>query len=119
MRTLKRNLKTVYYAYPVGKEDVLDGDGNSTGEYTVIYCTPIPLSANVGLEGGKVHLGGYNLSVTSASRTLVSDDMNCTIPDDSVFWIDTPIENHYNYVLSKPVQRSLNSIKITVERVKT
>lgn len=85
MRTQRRNLKTVYYAYPTGKNDTRDDDGNLTGEYTLTYSTPLPLKANVGIEGGNVHLGNYNVAVASGLRTLVSDEIDANIPEDSVF----------------------------------
>lgn len=115
MRALNRNRRLLYYAQQKGREEIADENGNYTGEYSIVYTIPLPLYMNIGVEGGSWSLEQYGITKPN-SRTLITDDMRCPLVETSVLWIDTPITKPFNYVVTS-VSRSLNNVKITVERV--
>lgn len=116
MRTLKRNQRPVYYALYSGVQELTDEYGNYTGEYAPSYSTPTMKRMNVSSEKGTADVAQFGID-TPYSKTIVTDDMDCPIKEDSVLWIDkTPQDGEYNYVVVC-VAKSINSITYAVREV--
>lgn len=124
MRTLLRNLRTLYYCQYDHREDIIDEDGNITGDYRIIYQDPVPLKANISTARGTVQDEVFGQDI-SYDRVVICDDPDCPINEDSVLFVDKPPEMDdtvspprpiYDYVVRR-VARSLNSVAYAIERV--
>jgi len=121
MRCLAKNKKVLYYALYSGKTELVDGDGNSTGEYVITHGTPMVMKANVSPATGNYDLNLYGIN-GQYSHVIVTDDMSCLIDTNSVIWLDKePVVNSvvtpYNYVVVR-VSKSLTNIAIAIQEVK-
>lgn len=118
MRTLNRNMRTLYYALVDTESGELDEWGN---EYKVTYQTPVAMQANIGTSSGYVGIEqfGNNLKY---DKVIVTTDMDCPIDETTVCCIDrepsynTSGELLYDYRVRR-VSKSLNSISIALEKV--
>lgn len=116
MKCLERNKKLIYYANFQGVEPILSDEGYETGESAPQYSSPTPLKINVSSASGEnaTRLFGDFIDY---DKTLVTSDMNLTISEESVFWIDeTDISQPFDYIVKK-VAKGLNSILIAVKKV--
>lgn len=123
MHCLERNKTTLYYATLKSKTEVTDDYGNKTGQYTLVYNTPVEYRANVRWDSGAVQLEGFGLNA-SGTRRLVCSDLGCPIDIDTVLWIGrTPDSNGYagtvkpNYVVAGVPEKSLNHVAYTLQEV--
>ena len=87
MRTLLRNLRTLYYCLYDHKEEIKDEDGNATGDYVIYYKPPVPLKANISTARGTVQdeVFGQNISY---DKVVMCEDPDCPIDEDSVLFVD-------------------------------
>ena len=87
MRTLLRNLRTLYYCLYDHKEEIMDEDGNATGDYVIYYKPPVPLKANISTARGTVQdeVFGQNISY---DKVVMCEDPDCPIDEDSVLFVD-------------------------------
>lgn len=115
MRLLRRNLKTVYWKNYVGKTQIVDSNGLKTGEYAITYSDLYEAKMNVSASRGVASEEMFGIS-TNYSKVLMTADMNCSIDEHSILWIDTDTSNPYNYVVVQ-VAKSLNSIAYAVREV--
>lgn len=124
MRTLLRNLRTLYYCQYDHREDIIDEDGNITGDYRIIYQDPVPLKANISTARGTVQDEVFGQDI-SYDRVVICDDPDCPINEDSVLFVDklpemddtvSPPRPIYDYVVRRAA-RSLNSVAYAIERV--
>ena len=120
MRTLQRNKRDVWYALYLGEVEVVDEDGNYTGETEIAYGDPVHIRANVSPATGNTNMEMFG-NFSDYSRVVVTDDVSIPVNENAVMWIDTePTEGHgiegYNYIV-KRVARSFNSVAIAVEDV--
>lgn len=123
MHGLARNQTTVYYALFKSKSEIVDSNGNKTGQYRLSYSSPVALSANVRWDSGAVEFAGFGLS-GNAQRRMIVCDPNCPITIDTVLWIGiTPDSNGYdgqitpNYVVAGAPERSLNQAAYLLQEV--
>lgn len=118
----ERNKRTVWYALYEGTTEIVDPDGNKTGERLPVYgkvrAMRVNISGTSGLTNnnlsGKVEYQPYgqqNMYVMTLNP-LPSD---CRIDEMSVFWVDTkPVlkedgttDTPYDHVIYR-IARSLN-----------
>lgn len=116
MRCLNRNKQTLYYALYQGETEEQDSDGNYTGERTITYGDPVKFKANISAARGESALNPFGIE-TNYSKTIVTDDLNCPIKEDTILWIGKdPTEDPYNYMVVKKAE-SLNSIMYAIREV--
>lgn len=110
MRNLARNKIPVTYHLYVGNYEVVDDEGNYTGEKPPTYSDPVTIKASVSAARGTADLDmfGVNLSYTN---TVIVDDMSCPIDEHSKLVI-----NNEPYAVVR-VAKSLNHIAYAVMRV--
>lgn len=116
MQSLARNKQTLYYATYSGITDVVDADGNLTGEKATSYSFPVKACMNIAPNTGRV-VTSYFGNDTNYSHILCTTDMSCPINQNTRVWIgQTPNQSadNWNFVV-KRVAKSLNSILIAVE----
>ena len=118
MRTMTRNKIRIFYANYRDKVPVKDEYGNITGEYEILYDTPVEVKANVSAARGESTTRQFGEDVRY-DRIIVLDDPTFPITETSILWIDTlPGESNapHDYIV-KQVARSLNSVSIAVSKV--
>lgn len=114
MRTLLRNKQTFYYALYNGVVD-RKVDGLYTGEKVVSYSDPVEMSANVSAARGSSDVELFGID-TPYSRTIVTDDMECPIKEDSVIWYGIAPTGKPNYKVTA-IAKSLNSIVYAIREI--
>ena len=124
MKTIQRNQVKVWYALCEGEEEILDEDGNRTGEYDLKYSDPVPVWMVLSPHRGSAAREPYGIS-TNYSRTMTTGDMDCPIAEDSVLWIGTDpvlelegqsIKIPHNFIVVR-VSPSLNYITYAIREV--
>ena len=122
MRGLDRNKKTVYYALYTGKTEIVDADGNRTGQFIEGYSDPVAISVNVSAARGTADMEQFGIEA-NYSRTLVSCDMSLPIDTDSILWVDVVPDADgedgavkHDYVVVT-VATSINSKTIAIREV--
>lgn len=115
MRCLKRNQTTVYYALLQDSIEETDEYGNVTGQFDSVYSDPVKVKLNVSPARGTVDIEQFGINA-NYSRTIVTDDINCPINENSILWIGRDITEPYNYVVVG-VARSINSITYAIREV--
>ena len=124
MRLQARNKRDIYYALNSGNTATYDSDGFYTGENNPTYGAPVKAKMHVSPARRKSELEMFGIA-SPYDITLLTDDMNCPIAEDSVLWINkspyTNVEGVYtshNYVVTR-VAVSLNHISYLARRVET
>lgn len=116
MRGLKRNKQNIYYALYEGKREITDEYGNKTGESEVLYSTPVLVKMSISASKGNSELDLFGINI-NYTKTIITDDINCPIKEDSIIWIGTSPQNEpHNYVVVQ-VAKSLNNIAYAVREV--
>ena len=88
MRCMARNKSRFYYASYIGETEIIDENGNTTGEYEVSYSNPIEVLGNVSAAQGEMQSRQFGES-ESYDKVIVLDDRNATINEHSILWVDT------------------------------
>ena len=123
MRLLHRNKVRIFYANYRDKIPLTDEYGNMTGEYEIVYDTPVEVKANVSAARGEATTRQFG-DDESYDRIIVLDDPKIPIAVTSIFWIDTlpeiaedgSTDTPHDYIV-KQVAASLNSVSIAVSKV--
>lgn len=120
MRCLQRNKQQIYYSLYQGKNEIIDSDGNRTGEYTKTYSTPVSLQVNISANRGANELELFGANIVY-DNTIVTE-LGCPMDEHTKLWVGIPaLDNNntvlpYNYVVVKKAQ-SLNSITYAIKKV--
>ena len=85
MRTTQRDKRTIYYALYNGVTEIVDEDGNYTGEYEVSYGTPTKARMNVSGGRGQAQIEMFGID-NPFTRTAVTDDLTTEFNTDTIFW---------------------------------
>lgn len=110
MRNLERNKRTIYYTLYMGLVEAVDENGYYTGEKPPQYSDPVAIKGSVSAARGSTDLDLFGINVPY-TNTIIVDDMDCPVDENSLFWID---ENPYAVVL---VAKSLNHITYAVRKL--
>lgn len=145
MKCLKRNQKYLYYCLLQNSNaEIVDDNGNRTGERIAVYASAVTMQANVSPATGEAATEQFG-DLTGYDRVIVTDWMDCPINESTVLFLDkqpayvsdsvkiyvapvppstTPSSKTqsysaplYDYVVRR-VSKSLNSISIAVSKVK-
>lgn len=121
MKCLHRNKRKFFYALFREKIAIKDEYGNDSGEYKVVYDSPVEMSANVSAATGEAQVEQFGNSLLY-DKVIITDDTNCPIDEHSVLCIDTlPSYDKdgnliYDYIVKK-VAKSLNTVSFAVSKV--
>lgn len=121
MKLLNRNTRTIYYRLYEGQKDVLDEDGNKTGEKTVAYSEAKELRCSVSPASGKTQIEMFG-NLDSYDKAVVTDDVNCPIDENTILFVDkSPDEDADGNPLPdyriRKVAKSLNCISYAISKV--
>ena len=130
MRTLNKNKQTIYYALLKDRETestketiVVDGQTVTIdeGDYTIVYDTPTPFSANISFSGSDSVDVEFGIDMSAYDAVIVTDMKAIPITETSLIWFETePPEDEndgstadYSVVA---VRHSLNFTKAILKR---
>ena len=116
MRTVKRNKRPVAYAFYSGMMDLIDSDGNYTGETEITYTTPVKTLMNVSGGRGQADIALFGL-VSNFSRTAVTEDLETKFNTETVFWIDADPDTELHDYRVVAVARTINQVVLALEEV--
>lgn len=116
MRTTQRDKRTIWYALYLGTEDVVDDDGNYTGEHTVNYSAPICARMNVSGGRGRADVEMFGID-TPFTKVAVTDDLKTPFDTDTIFWFGAdPQTEQHNYRVTG-ISRTINQVVIALAEV--
>lgn len=115
MTDCKRNQQTIYYSLYQGTTDILDSDGNNTGEKTKLYSDPKKLKISLTGGTGNVVVETFG-NDDQVNRAMVTHNTKCPIDKDSILWIDVLTTDPYNYIVTRKA-KSINSIVYGIKQV--
>lgn len=114
MRTLKRNKQKIWYSLYQGNQEVIDSDGNYTGERAKTYSTPVSMKVNLSPATGNTQIEGFGVNA-DYSHVIVTDEMDCPIDEKALIWIgDTLAEAQQHTYMVARIARSLNNLRIAI-----
>lgn len=121
MRCLHRNKRKFYYALFKEKVAIKDEYGNDSGEYRVVYQTPVEMKANVSAATGEAQVEQFGNSLLY-DKVIITDELDCPVDEHSVLCIDSPpsYDNDGNLIFDyivKKVAKSINTISFAVSKV--
>lgn len=121
MRTTHRDKRTIWYALYQGLTDVVDSDGNYTGEKTVSYATPIKAKMNVSGGRGQAAIEEFGID-NPFTRTAVTDDLSTPFDTDTIFWFGiSPTDEQGNAVPHNyqcvGVVRTINGLTLALKEL--
>ena len=113
MRTVQRNKRTIWYALYNGVTEVVDEDGNYTGEQEVSYGEPIQARMNVSGGRGQAEIELFGVD-NPFTRTAVTDDLDTLFNTDTIFWFEAdPLVDPHNYRCTG-VSRTINQVVLAL-----
>lgn len=131
MRCMNRNKSKLWFARYLGNEEILDENGNRTGQYASNYGKPVSIMANVSAAKGDSATRQFG-DDEAYDKVIVHDNPHLAIDEYSVLWIDRmPTRDRtgnlaldqngheitpHDYIV-KRVARSINSVSITISKV--
>lgn len=121
MRCLHRNKRKFYYALFKEKLAIKDEYGNDSGEYRVVYQTPVEMKANVSAATGEAQVEQFGNSLLY-DKVIITDELDCPVDEHSVLCIDSPPSYDkdgnliFDYIVKK-VAKSINTISFAVSKV--
>lgn len=116
MRTTQRDKRTVAYAFYDGVTEIINSDGEHTGEYEVHYTVPIKARMNVSGGRGAADVAMFGFD-SAYARSIVTEDLDTPFNTETVFWIenDPDTEPHDYRVVG--VSRTINQVVIALAEV--
>ena len=108
MRGLIRNKQPVWYANYLGKTEIIDINGNRTGEFTESYSEPVMAMMNLAPPKGYVDWNPFGVYIPY-DLAAMTHEMDLPIKETSVFWVGIEPTEHYNYVVVR-IGRSINNV---------
>ena len=116
MRTSHRDKRPVAYASYVGQTEMVDDNGDYTGEYDVEYSTPIKTLMNVSGGRGQADVALFGLT-QNFSRTAVTQDLETKWNTEMVMWVERdPDTEPFDYRIVD-VARTINQVVLALEEV--
>lgn len=121
MKCLERNKSDFFYLLFDKKEPVIDGNGRKTGEYRVVYKSPVKYRASISAAKGEASTEQFG-SDLKYDKVIVTDDIDCPMDENSVLFVDKKPEFDsdgnpiFDYIVKK-VARSLNFASYAISKV--
>lgn len=120
MRVVQRNKQDIYYALYQGLLEIIDDEGNYTGEQEVSYTSPVKARMNVSGGRGQAEIELFGID-NPFTRTAVTDDLSTEFDTDTIFWFGVvPGQSAsavpHNYRCTG-VSRTLNQVVIAIAEI--
>ena len=118
MRLVHRDKRPVAYAFYDGVTELIDDDGNYTGEYEVHYTAPVKTLMNVSGGRGQADIALFGLTQTFG-RTAATQDLDTKWNTETVMWIEKdPDTEPFDYRVVA-VSRTINQVVLALSEVET
>lgn len=123
MRLQERNITSFYYANYIGKKELIDEEGNRTGQYEVVRTKPAITRGNVSGNFGRIEMQRFGGSFNYDKR-IALEDYNVPIDEFSVLWVEVdPMLDEegyptvgFDYVVTK-TSRTINYYVVAIQKV--
>ena len=116
MRTVQRNKREISYALYSGVTDVVDSEGNLTGEQEITYATPVTTRMNVSGGRGRAEIELFGVE-NPFTHTVVTDDLTTPFDTDTAWWVNAdPATDPHNFRCTG-VSRTINQVVIALAEV--
>lgn len=120
MRDLARNQQTVYYKLYLGETEIIDTDGNSTGNYAPTYGELKNLKISVSANKGDTEATAFGTAL-DYDKTLSTADTSCEIDENAILWLEdadptSQTPDPYNYIVLKKA-KSINQVLYAIKKV--
>lgn len=116
MRVVRRNRRPVAYAFYQGVTDVINDEGELTGEHEISYSEPVKALMNVSGGRGQADINLFGIG-SSTMRTIVTEDLTTPFSEETVFWIETdPDTEPFDYRVVN-ISRTVNQVVIAIDEV--
>lgn len=116
MRTSQRDKRPVAYAFYEGVTEIINSNGERTGEYEVSYTTPIKTLMNVSGGRGAADVAMFGFD-SAYARSIVTDDLTTPFNTETVFWIETDPDTEPHDYRVVGVSRTINQVVIALTEV--
>ena len=121
MKQLKRNKQRFYYALLDTEdlvEEILDENGQGTGEYAPKRLDPIEVWGNIAVPTGFTNIEKFG-NIVSYDIVITLEDKDTPINESTVLWVYTnPNEDEPWDFMVRRVARSLNSATLQCAQAK-
>ena len=116
MRTVQRNKRTIWYALYNGVTEVVDEDGNYTGEQEVSYGEPIQARMNVSGGRGQAEIELFGVD-NPFTKTAVTDDLTTPFTTDTIWWFEADPETDPHNYRCTGISRTINQVVIALAEI--
>lgn len=120
MRTTQRDKRTIWYALYQGVTEIVDDDGNYTGEYAVSYSTPVKARMNVSGGRGQAAIEAFGID-NPFTMSVVTDDLTTPFDTDTIFWFGITPGSSYDDVAHNykcvGIARTINGLTIALKEL--
>jgi hypothetical protein len=98
--------------------EIINENGEHTGEYEVHYTEPIQARMNVSGGRGAADVAMFGFD-SAYARSIVTDDLDTPFNEEMVFWIEKdPLTEPHDYRVVG-VSRTINQVVIALSEVHT
>lgn len=104
------------YAFYDGVTEIVNSDGEYTGEYEVRYTKPIKALMNVSGGRGAADVAMFGFD-SAYARSIVTDDLTTPFNEETVFWIETDPDTQPHDYRVVGVSRTINQVVIALSEV--
>jgi len=116
LRVVRRNRRPVAYAFYQGVTDVVNDDGEYTGEHEISYSEPVKALMNVSGGRGQADINLFGIG-SSSMRTIVTEDLETPFSEETVFWVERdPDTEPFDYRVVN-IARTVNQVVIAIDEV--
>lgn len=121
MKSLARNARVFYYCPFIKKESILDTNNYETGDYRVIYGSPVKSRGSISEARGQSQEEQFGTEL-NYDKVIIVSDPNFAMDEHSVLFVDSAPSYDaqgnpkYDYIVSQ-VARSLNHASYAISKV--
>lgn len=113
MRLLNRNKRTFWYANYKGTEDILNDEGEYSGQQRVLYTEPVQTKGYISASSGDALVAQFGTNI-EYDRTILLESTDMS--ENSILWVDIEPTLPHNYIVTS-VAKSLNHVAVAIKRV--
>jgi len=96
--------------------DVVNDDGELTGEHEISYSEPVKALMNVSGGRGQADINLFGIG-SSSMRTIVTEDLETPFSEETVFWVERdPDTEPFDYRVVN-ISRTVNQVVIAIDEV--
>lgn len=111
-----QNCQPVFFKLYEGEEEIIDMDGNSTGQYIPKYSALKSAMLCVSPNKGTSETEQFG-SIEDYDRTMTTSDPDCEIDEDAVLWVDgADTSGPWNYIVKQRAPWK-NSVSYAIQQV--